>query len=155
MISRTRSAVGLPQGWSSGSVQTTSRLFVYGTLRSDSPDSQFGLIGLAGRFVSRARMRGRLLDLGKYPGLIPPRSADDWVLGEVYALRNSGATLARLDKYEGCAPGTAEEHGWFRRALGDAVLESGRKLSAWVYLYEGPVASRNIIVSGDYMDRGE
>jgi gamma-glutamylcyclotransferase (GGCT)/AIG2-like uncharacterized protein YtfP len=136
-------------------VQTTNRLFVYGTLRSDSQDSQFDLIGLAGRFVSRARMRGRLVNLGQYPGLIPPRSTDDWVRGEVYVLRDPGGTLARLDRYEGCASGTGRENGSFRRALGDAVLESRRKVCTWVYVYEGPVSGKSIIVSGDYVDRGE
>lgn len=145
----------MPRCLSSGSVQTNNRLFVYGTLRSDSQDSRFELIGLAARFVSRARMRGRLVDLGPYPGLIPPTSGDDRVCGQVYVLSNPGGTLARLDKYEGCAPGTGEAHGAFRRALGDAVLESGRKVSAWVYVYQGPVAGKNIIVSGDYLDRGE
>jgi gamma-glutamylcyclotransferase (GGCT)/AIG2-like uncharacterized protein YtfP len=98
-------------------------------------------------------MRGRLVDLGPYPGLIPPKSPDDWVCGQVYVLRNPGRALMRLDEYEGCAPGTGNEHRSFRRALGKAVLESGRTVSAWVYVYEGPVSGKRIIVSGDYLDR--
>lgn len=128
-------------------MRTSNRLFVYGTLRKDSRNSRFDLLGTQARFLGRARMRGRLVDLGEYPGLIPPRNADDWVRGEVYALSDPGGTLSRLDEYEGCAA----ESPVFRRNLGRAVFDSGRKLSAWVYVYTGVVPCKGFIASGDYL----
>lgn len=128
-------------------MRTSNRLFVYGTLRRDSRNSRFGLFGRQARFLGRARMRGRLVDLGEYPGLIPSGNTDDWVRGEVYALNDPGDTLLRLDEYEGCAA----ESSTFRRELGHAVLDSGRKLSVWVYVYTGAVPRKGLIASGDYL----
>lgn len=121
----------------------TSRLFVYGTLRRDCRHGRFELVGTNAEFVAPARMRGRLVDLGRYPGLVSPRGPDDWVRGEVYALHDPVHTLARLDAYEGSA---------FRRICAEAVQDCGRKIRTWVYVYEGPFPRGRMIASGDYLD---
>lgn len=121
----------------------TSRLFVYGTLRRECRHSRYGLLGTKAAFVARARMRGRLVDLGEYPGLVSARNSDDWVRGEVYALHDPARTLARLDAYEGSA---------FRRTCAEAVQDCGRKIRAWVYVYEGTIRRGRMIASGDYLD---
>jgi gamma-glutamylcyclotransferase (GGCT)/AIG2-like uncharacterized protein YtfP len=132
-------------------MRMTNRLFVYGTLRQESRDSRLLLIGAKARLVDLARMRGRLVELGEYPGLVPARAADDWVRGEVYALHHPASTLARLDEYEGCAAGTTGA-SMFRRIIGEAVLDSGRRTRAWVYVYEGTILRKRVILSGDYLD---
>lgn len=124
----------------------TSPLFVYGTLRHKARRSRFGLLGAKATFVSRASTRGRLVDLGEYPGLIAACHPDDWVRGEVFALRDPAGTLARLDAYEGSA---------FRRSCAEVVLEGGQQLKAWVYLYTGVVPRGRMIASGDYLDPDE
>jgi gamma-glutamylcyclotransferase (GGCT)/AIG2-like uncharacterized protein YtfP len=121
----------------------TSRLFVYGTLRRDCRHGRPGLLGSKAEFVALARMRGRLADLGRYPGLVSACGSDDWVRGEVYALQDPVRTLARLDAYEGSA---------FRRICAEAVQDCGRKIRTWVYVYEGAVPRGRMIPSGDYLD---
>lgn len=124
----------------------TSLLFVYGTLRQEARRSRFGLLGAKARFIGRARTRGRLFDLGEYPGLIAASHPDDWVRGEVYALSDPAGTLARLDAYEGPA---------FGRSCAEVVLDGGQQLGAWVYMYAGTIPRGRMIASGDYLDPDE
>jgi gamma-glutamylcyclotransferase (GGCT)/AIG2-like uncharacterized protein YtfP len=126
------------------------RLFVYGTLRRHGRGSRFGLLGSGVRQIGFARMRGRLVDLGDYPGLVPPKNPEDWVRGEVYVLAQPADTLRRLDEYEGCAEPAARSAG-FRRLMGEAELDSGRTTWAWVYAYEGKILRARLIASGDYL----
>lgn len=79
------------------------------------------------------------------------RQPHSWVRGEVYALRDLGVTLARLDEYEGCGPNASRPHE-FQRVERVAVLDSGAAVRVWVYLYRGSIAGRREIPSGDYVE---
>lgn len=116
--------------------ETVERLFVYGTLMRRHPRSMFHLLGDRARFLGDARTRGRLVDLGDYPGLVPSDDANAWVAGEVYEVRPSSGIWDRLDRYEGCAAGTPEPHE-FERVVRRVVLDSGEAVEAWVYLHVG------------------
>ena len=129
----------------------TDRLFVYGTLRKDVPNSMFHLLAGEAKFVGRAHAQGRLLNLGEYPGLVPSGGSGSHVHGEVYALDDAARTLARLDEYERCGPSDPEPHE-FERVEMEVVLESGKGVSAWVYLYTGSTTGKQEILSGDYSD---
>jgi len=126
-------------------------LFVYGTLRRDSPNSRHAMLARAARLVGRARMRGRLYQLGGYPGLVPAPDAERWVQGEVYELTDPEALLARLDEYEGCGPRDPEPHE-YERVRAEAWMASGAREEAWVYVYRGPLSEKREIVSGDYCE---
>src|SRR5687768_15321910 len=70
-------------------------LFTYGTLMRG-----YGLHHVLGPRAERlgtATARGRLLDLGRYPGVVEGRG---WVRGEVYRLRDP-QVLAAVDRAEG------------------------------------------------------
>jgi gamma-glutamylcyclotransferase (GGCT)/AIG2-like uncharacterized protein YtfP len=129
----------------------SNRLFVYGTLRRESRNTQFRILGAKAKFLGRARMRGRLVDLGEYPGLVAAGDASDWVRGEVYALADPDRTLARLDEYEGCVAEPVRSPG-FRRVIGEAVLDRGRTMRTWVYVYEGSYSPARVLPSGDYLE---
>lgn len=101
------------------------------------------------RFVGYARTRGRLYQLGGYPGLVSSREPRGWVRGEVYALERPSEMLARLDDYEGCGPNDAPPHE-FERVEGEVILESGEAGVAWIYVYAGTLDGRSEIASGDY-----
>ena len=121
-------------------------LFVYGTLRpcTHSPMA----IWLRGRAVhaGTARTRGRLYDLGAYPGMIAARRTREWVAGEVYRLRRPRRTLRTLDLYESSA---GRGRPRFVRVLRTVDL-GGRATPAWVYLYRLPIFPRARIREGDY-----
>lgn len=99
-------------------------------------------------FVGEGSVAGRLYDLGRYPGLVPPRAPHDRVRGEVYRLLKPKLTLVRLDGYEGCQPrGAPAEYARKRLTV---RLDDGRQLTAWAYRYNGEVAHAGYIASGDY-----
>ncbi len=110
-------------------------LFVYGTLMKD-----YGLhhvLARGARFVERGKVRGRLLDLGHYPGMV---TGVGQVKGEVY----------RLDDPELLPVLDAEEGYNFERSRVVATLASGRHARVWVYRYRGPRDGAVPIVDGDY-----
>jgi gamma-glutamylcyclotransferase (GGCT)/AIG2-like uncharacterized protein YtfP len=127
---------------SAGATARDSLLFVYGTLRAFVGSAAGDRMRRHACLIGCARVRGRLYDLGRYPGLAPPRRAGDWVTGEVYRLRNPWPTLRALDVYEAGARFVRE------RSLAD--LASGTRRRVWVYRFIGPVHSECLIGSGDY-----
>jgi gamma-glutamylcyclotransferase (GGCT)/AIG2-like uncharacterized protein YtfP len=94
-------------------------------------------------WVGPARLRGRLYDLGHFPGLADGRSGD-WVQGELYRLTgpDPARLLASLDRYEGRA---------FRREVREAESADATRVEAYVYLFAGSLRGRRRIASGDYL----
>jgi len=88
-------------------------------------------------FVEGGRMRGRLLDLGRYPGLIDGRGT---VRGELYRI-DAPEVLPALDREEGYN---------FDRRPATVTRTSGRRARAWVYWYRGPQHRAVAIPDGDY-----
>ena len=122
-----------------------AHLFAYGTLRRGA--AMHALLAPGVEWIAPARVRGRLYDLGAFPGLAPGR-AGEWVQGELYRLVDAdpAALLASLDRYEGRS---------FRRVVREALPASGDPVRAWVYLYTGALRGRLRIASGDYLaERG-
>ena len=123
-----------------------SLLFVYGTLRAFIATAAGNRLRRQSSLVARGRVAGRLYDLGRYPGLAPPRRRGDWVVGEVYRLANPCLTLRALDLYEA---GARVRPQFVRvRCVVRARHAGGR--AAWVYLYCRGARRRPRIVSGDY-----
>ena len=120
---------------------TSAHIFVYGTLRRGA--AMHALLAPGAEWEGSARMRGRLYDLGHFPGFADGR-AGDWVQGELYRLAgaDSVALLDSLDRYEGTA---------FRREVREAVRDGGERLPAYVYVFAGPLRGRRRILSGDYL----
>lgn len=126
------------------------RLFVYGTLRRESGDRMAELLDRHARCLGRARARGRLYDVGAYPGLKEALSSDDWVHGELYELHDPELSLPELDGYEGCGPEDPPPHLFERRL--EAVYPAGRDpVRCWVYFYVPSVDEGRRIPSGDYL----
>jgi len=116
----------------------TPYLFVYGTLMSAGRDDlgrpMRARLAEAGCSLGAATMRGRLYDLGAYPGLVDGADASDVVHGEVFELDDAAATFAWLDGYESIVPGDPDASE-YARLIRSVVLASGGAIDAWVYLY--------------------
>jgi gamma-glutamylcyclotransferase (GGCT)/AIG2-like uncharacterized protein YtfP len=125
-----------------------SLLFVYGTLRAFVDIPMARLLRSRAHRLGSVKARGRLYDLGPYPGLKPPRSRRDWVVGDLYALRVPRSLLRTLDAYE--AGDVGRERPRFVRARVLVHLRSARRRSAWVYIYRPPVRPGARIRAGDY-----
>ena len=117
-------------------------LFVYGTLRQDIQNAAHPLLKGRATYIDLGAFHGKLYDLGRYPGAVPARGANDWVVGEIYRLNDSHATLKVLDAYEGRR---------FRRKPVTVKKHGGQRVTAWIYLYVGPVQQYLRIRSGDYL----
>lgn len=126
-----------------------ANLFVYGTLLSSFSNPYAMRLRKEAAFLGQARMRGRLYDLGSYPGMKLSLDPAEWVSGEVYRLDRPLRLLGFLDAYEVCDPrdGSARE---FKRVLASAHIVNGRVCRAWVYLYAAAVRREWRIACGDY-----
>ena len=91
----------------------------------------------ASTFVGDARVRGTLLDLKTYPGLVDGKG---WVRGELYRLHDR-ELLPILDRQEGYN---------FERLRAGVVMADGRRSRAWVYRYRGSRDCAVPIPHGDY-----
>jgi len=123
-------------------------LFVYGTLRRASGHRAHERLARAAEPVGEGTVAGRLYLVEDYPGLVAAPGEPARVRGEVYRLIAASA-LADLDRYEGCDP-LAPARGLYRRERAEVVLDDGRRVAAWVYVYNRPVTALRPIASGDY-----
>jgi len=123
-------------------------LFVYGSLRRGF-ELHGVLTGLGARHVGKASLRGRLFDLGHYPGVKPSTAGADRVQGEVYRLVNPERALQILDRAEGLRPG-APADSLYRREAAAVTLEDASTAQAWVYWLGRWSGPKRLIASGDY-----
>jgi gamma-glutamylcyclotransferase (GGCT)/AIG2-like uncharacterized protein YtfP len=126
-------------------------LFVYGTLLSEQASPEIaGLIRQLER-IGPATIRGRLYDLGEYPGAIVEPSARTLIHGEVYRLPSDRNLLTKLDRYEEYNPQAPQDSLFVRiRCLAETFDE--RILECWVYAYNGNVKIAPLISSGNYAE---
>ena len=108
-------------------------VFLYGTLMRG--ERAHRLLHGRAEFVGDGSVAGRLVSLGRYPGLVAGRGR---VRGEVWRL-SAPEVLRTLDEYEGYN---------FRRSTALVTLARGRRLRAMVYRYRGsrtePAAARSV-----------
>lgn len=146
-------------------------IVLYGSLcRAEPAHARLGLEA-ALAFVGARAIAGRLFDLGPYPGLVrdgvgpgddarhalhdraADRRGDDRFVAELYRIVDASA-LARLDGFEGYDARRPERSLFVRRPI---ELErfggsTRARLTAWVYVYAGPVDGRPRIVGESWRD---
>ena len=118
-----------------------NRLFIYGTLM---PGLRLEAEMHGARYVGAAQVPGRLVDVGRYPGLL---RGDGLVTGEVYEVDD--AHLARLDEVEDMVPGDRAASQYWRE---DVTVCGGPLQGQRVqtYVYNRPVDDCTPITHGDY-----
>jgi gamma-glutamylcyclotransferase (GGCT)/AIG2-like uncharacterized protein YtfP len=127
--------------WTTERMRNKPYLFVYGSLRKFK-HSQHHLLAQYATFSGKGTFRGKLYDLGRYPGAVSSPNNSDRVVGELYRIRDRRGLFKSLDEYEGKL---------FKRKRVLVLLETGIKTHAWTYLYTGATQSRLHIWSGDYV----
>ncbi|MGH7335204.1 MAG: gamma-glutamylcyclotransferase family protein [Candidatus Rokuibacteriota bacterium] len=110
-------------------------LFAYGTLMRGYP--LHAVIAGRAAYVESGSVRGALVDLGQYPGLLEGKGR---VVGEVYRLETP-ELLPVVDREEGYN---------FQRCRMLVTLVGGRRMRAWAYRYRGPRERATLIAAGDY-----
>jgi gamma-glutamylcyclotransferase (GGCT)/AIG2-like uncharacterized protein YtfP len=124
-------------------------IFVYGTLRRGHDNPMSRLLLEHANPIGYGSLNGKLFLIGRYPGAIISNENNDWVKGEVYALRDSDDVLEHLDRYERCYNRDVRR-SLFIRVRAEVVLESSEKVFAWVYTYNRSTDGCRLIPSGDY-----
>ncbi len=117
------------------------RLFIYGTLM---PGLRLEAEMHGAGFVATAQVQGRLVDVGRFPGLLHGEGA---VTGEVYEVDD--AQLARLDVVEGTVRGDRAASQYWRE---EVTVLSGplQGQPVQTYVYNRPVDGYSFIPHGDY-----
>jgi gamma-glutamylcyclotransferase (GGCT)/AIG2-like uncharacterized protein YtfP len=113
-------------------------LFAYGTLMRGFVRHRF--LGPRAVLLGEAHVRGALLDLHAYPGLVAGAGR---VRGELYRL-DDPEVLPVVDREEGYN---------FERRLTAVTRADGRRARAWIYWYRGPRDRAEIIPEGDWRIR--
>ena len=121
-------------------------VFVYGTLRRGEQRDINRLLP-APVFIGHSQTKGRLYDLGSYPGV--RLGGEQWVQGEVYQI--TPELERQLDEIEEVWPQQTGEYT--RREV--VVQCAGLTLTSLVYeVAETRVKNQPVIESGDWLQRG-
>jgi gamma-glutamylcyclotransferase (GGCT)/AIG2-like uncharacterized protein YtfP len=124
-------------------------LFVYGTLlQSQNPFGKY--LKENSRFLQFGKLKGRLYNIGQYPGARFEPEGNSFVLGSILSLNNYTETLRLMDEYEGFGIDQPQPNEYIRELI-DIETETGL-MKCWVYLYNLPVEKLHQIVGGDYLD---
>ncbi|HZI52173.1 MAG TPA: gamma-glutamylcyclotransferase family protein [Chitinophagaceae bacterium] len=127
-------------------------VFVYGSLRSGFQSTAYEYISRYFNFFGDAKVKGKLFDLGEYPGAVPTQE-DTFIRGELYIVKNENEfswAIAQLDDYEGVLV-EPNEKPLYRREIADIYVNDAI-VPAWIYWYNGNVSDKPVISSGDILD---
>jgi gamma-glutamylcyclotransferase (GGCT)/AIG2-like uncharacterized protein YtfP len=126
-------------------------VFVYGSLRRGFQSPAYEYLSRYFNFFGDARVKGKLFDLGEYPGGVPTQE-DSFIIGELYIVKEDGEfswAIAQLDDYEGVVV-EPNEKPLYRREIVDVYVNDAI-VPAWIYWYNGDVGSKPYIESGDVL----
>ena len=123
-------------------------LFVYGTLLN--ADNEFAIyLKNNCSFYANGKFKGRLYDIGEYPGAIADSHYAGYVYGSIFIMGDAVSALKSLDDYEGFRPKQEQPNLFVRDTI--AVVSDKGIINCWCYLYNLPVDGLNLIISGDYL----
>ena len=121
-------------------------IFVYGTLRRAVNNEMSQLLFKHATFIDEASFQGKLYQIDYYPGAVASDNADDIVKGEVYLLNQAEVLLPLLDKYEEFGPTFPEPNEYLRQQQ-QILLNNGRLITAWMYVYNHATEGLKLIQS--------
>jgi gamma-glutamylcyclotransferase (GGCT)/AIG2-like uncharacterized protein YtfP len=122
-------------------------LFVYGTLL-DNNNSYGAYLQQHCTLLQQGKFKGRLYDMGQYPGAIIDVGSDQYVHGSIYLMDELGKVLEFIDDYEGFGD-DQDQPNLFLRVLTSIETTDG-PVDCWVYVYNLPVDGLLWIESGKY-----
>ncbi|HEY0246531.1 MAG TPA: gamma-glutamylcyclotransferase family protein [Mucilaginibacter sp.] len=126
----------------------TNLLFIYGTLLN--PDNEFAAyLQKNSDLHCKGTFKGKLYDIGEYPGAVEDRNGKSYVHGSILILNNLKA-LKVIDHYEGFGASEPQPNLFIRKLI-NAETTIGI-VKCWVYLYNLPVDGLHLISSGDYFN---
>jgi gamma-glutamylcyclotransferase (GGCT)/AIG2-like uncharacterized protein YtfP len=128
--------------------QTNPHLFVYGTLL-DNNNSYGAYLQQHCSLLQPGKLKGRLYDIGDYPGAIADAGSDHYVHGSIYLMDKPEMILEFIDDYEGFGDDQTQPN-LFIRIQADIETDTS-KVECWVYVYNLAVEHLLRIRSGRYL----
>ena len=127
------------------------RLFSYGTLITGALSSRIDAL-IADHCIAQWEgwVRGRLFDLGSYPGAVPAARRGERVHGRVLELQRPGQVLPLIDQYEGYDPRAPHKSLYLREVVRVSPANGGPPVEACIYWLNQRPPGRQRIDSGDY-----
>ncbi|MDB5133914.1 MAG: gamma-glutamylcyclotransferase [Mucilaginibacter sp.] len=126
----------------------TNLLFIYGTLLNN--DNKYGIyLKNNSRHHSSGKLKGKLYDIGEYPGAILSSGYDEYVDGYILQIDDPEKVLTVVDSYEGFGEDQPQPNE-FIRVLVEVETECGR-VKCWTYLYNLPITNLQWIKTGKYI----
>ncbi len=125
-------------------------LFVYGSLLSGFHHPAYTWISRYFTLIGPASVKGKLYDLGEYPGAVPCEE-EVFIKGELYRINNDDEfswAIKQLDDYEGMLVEKGEIP-LFRREPA-SILHQEIPNTAWIYWYNRDVKDKEQI-TGDLL----
>ena len=124
------------------------KLFVYGTLLDE--DNKYGVyLRDNSKFYSQGTVKGKLYDIGEYPGAVLLPGGKDAIYGIILKMDDPETALELIDIYEGFGKGHQQPNE-FIRILADADTENG-PVTCWIYVYNLPTPGLILIENGRYI----
>ncbi len=127
-----------------------SYLFVYGTLRNGFDLPLKKELASELEYIGKSEIKGRLYDIGEYPGAKPSTATDSAIKGDIFRLYHPRKVLKVLDEYEGYDSHDLDGSEYFRTKE-TVETADGKKLKVWVYWYNHPVIGKKRIHGNDYL----
>jgi gamma-glutamylcyclotransferase (GGCT)/AIG2-like uncharacterized protein YtfP len=123
-------------------------LFVYGSLIDEGNEFAIYLKGNS-TFYSPGKVKGKLYDIGEYPGAVLSAEDDAYIYGNILRIDTPEKVFKVIDDYEGYGG----EQSWpneFTRVLTYIETEIGI-INCWIYVYNLPVNGLGYIKGGRYI----
>ncbi|HEY3580356.1 MAG TPA: gamma-glutamylcyclotransferase family protein [Pyrinomonadaceae bacterium] len=125
-------------------------LFLYGTLLPTQAPKEIASIVKRFRRLGPAQVRGKLYDLGEFPGAVLDSSARTMIQGELVALPSDERTWEALDRYEEFDPLDTKK-SLFVRQKAKVRMANGSSRDGWIYVYNRRPVAAKLIPGGDYV----
>ena len=123
-------------------------LFFYGTLLPEIASPEILPILKSLTSLGVGYMRGKLYDLGNYPGAIYDETGN-WIIGRVFCLPEI-SLVKFFDQHEDYDPNDQDASLFIRKNV-PVQMHEGKSIHCWTYLYNQTTSRFPPIESGDYL----
>lgn len=123
-------------------------LFSYGTLLPDHAPAEIAPVVSRLRPIGRGKVRGRLYDLGDYPGAVLSKTGPV-IVGQIFELPDAPEVIKKLDEYEGFDP-AHPQGSLFVRKRSLVTVGNGKKVWCWIYVYNRHPGDAVPVTGGDF-----
>ncbi|MGZ3766601.1 MAG: gamma-glutamylcyclotransferase family protein [Mucilaginibacter sp.] len=122
-------------------------LFVYGTLLNE--DNEYAVYLKANsKFYISGKLRGKLYNVGEYPGAILEGENSNYIYGAILEIVNPEKVWPVIDDYEGYGENQSQPNEFIRIPV--EVETGGGPVICWAYLYNWPLTGLIQIEDGRY-----